>query len=156
MVLASFFGLLLLFTMFGLIVIPNTGRRNILNILTDDTVGSEGPYDGAVVRLFKNDIEPHAGMLLADLTEADFSGYAASSEIVWGPAFTNSANEAVVVGDTKQFNHSGGATANTVYGYYVTNTAGTVLHFAERRNPVETMSKSGDAVLVVPKFSFGQ
>lgn len=115
-----------------------------------------GRYDGAVVRLFKNDITPDRTTVLADLTEADFAGYAASSAVVWGAVFSDENDAANVVGGSKQFQASGPVSpAQQIYGYYVTNAAGDTLYWAERFDQPKEVNGAEDAIIVVPGLKLG-
>jgi hypothetical protein len=141
-----------------MIVIPNSYRRELLNDLKAAGPPA-GDFNGAKVRLFKQDMDPTPDTTLAqlDAAQADFTGYAESTAIVWSNAYTNSIDQAVIVGDTKVFAATGSTTTNTIYGYYVVDSAGTKLLYAEKfeTGPIPVL-EVGHAVPVVPIFTFGQ
>ena len=73
-----------------------------------------------------------ADQISGDLTQAAFTGYAESSAIAWGAPFIDDQKRAVVMGGSKQFTGGDAVDPETIYGYYVVNSAGTGLLFAER------------------------
>lgn len=50
-------------------------------------IATGGALDGAVLMLYKNDLTPTENTVYADLTPADFTGYAASAPLVWGDPY---------------------------------------------------------------------
>lgn len=135
-----------------MIAIPDSQRRAIVTALT----ATGGSLNGAKVHLYKNDYTPGPGSRLTDLIEADFTGYAASAALVWGSTFTDELHNAVAAAASVQFNDTGEAVTNTVYGYYVTDGAGAVLLYAERFDSPVPMTGPAQAIVVLPEFSFGQ
>lgn len=109
-------------------------------------------YEVVHIRLFKNDLTPTPDTVVADLTEADFDGYADFGPVVWGAVFTNPDGYAEIVGGVAQFTDTGAVTPNTIYGYYATDAAGTGLFWAERFEDPITMDENADAILVIPRF----
>jgi len=74
-----------------------------------------------IYKLFKNDFTPDADSVEADFTEADFSGYSSQNptwNIVKNPTDERFEHERGVA----KFVHDGGATANTIYGWYAIDT----------------------------------
>lgn len=134
------------------IVIPASARLATVTELT-----TAGVLDGVKVALFKNDLLPTPFSKLADFTEADFTGYARSAVLTWGSAFTDAAMNAIAVAGSIQFNCTGSTTGNIIYGYYVI-TPGTPdeLQFAERFPSPVGISQAGQAVVLLPKYVFGQ
>ncbi len=133
-------------------IIPYTEWLAILTALVA-TGTPGGAWNGALVHLYKNNFTPVAAMLLGSFTECDFTGYAASSAVVWNtPGFLPS-GAAVVTGDNKQFVVGTTPTVlNTVYGYYLTDGAGTTLLFARLFNAPIVLSAAGQIVDLVPSF----
>jgi hypothetical protein len=131
------------------IKIPNASERAMLADL------KAGLLAGAKVRLFKNNVLLGENTTLANLTVADFSGYAESTPIAWGNPITNTDKKAEIVGDVKTFSHSGGEAANQVYGYAVVSGSVTpTLIYAEMFDAPLTVYKDGDAIVLVPRFTF--
>lgn len=135
------------------VVIPNTEWKDILDSLT----AVAAPWNGAKVHLFKTNVTPSPGMALGDLVEADFTGYAASAAITWAPAGFLPDGTAAVAGDAKTF--AVGATPtvlNTIYGWYVTDGAGTTLLFARKLDAAVVLSAAGQFLIVIPVYpAFG-
>jgi len=133
------------------IVVPNEVSAAALTALS----GVGGLLAGAKVHLFQNNFVPNIGMDLADLVEANFAaGYAPSSAVVWSiPLDNDDGNGPVLVGDNKLFIVAAPVTVtNTIYGWYLTNGAGTVLLCAERYGTPKQMIQAGNAIGVVPQW----
>ncbi len=131
------------------VVIPNLEWLDILNELVD----TGNAWDGAVLHLFKNDYQPSANTLLADLIAADFTGYAPSSAVVWHAAGFLPDGTAVITGDLKVFQTGSPATIlNTVYGWYATDTGGTDLLIARRFDTPIVLSAPLQLIEVVPSY----
>lgn len=98
-------------------VIPNAAVVNLLA----GALNVNAPLN---VRCFKNDLIGNPTTTLAQITEADFSGYAA---ITVTPAVAESLTQDGAA-ETQvfdlNFSHSGGAVSNSLYGYYVTSDGG--------------------------------
>jgi hypothetical protein len=132
-----------------MLVVPDSVSLQNLGAL----VGTGGLFEGAKVGLFKNDFIPTRTTALADLTVADFTGYALSSAITWGTAYQDPTIGPVVLGSLKVFAAADPITnSNVIYGYYVVNAAGTALLWAERFAATRIVSAPGDAVPVLPAF----
>lgn len=90
-------------------------------------------WNSALLRLhlFQNNIIPARTNVLADFTEATFDGYAPVSISTWAVSVV-SGHIAVSTPNNAIFTKSAGPTSNSVYGYYVTNSANTQLLWSER------------------------
>lgn len=128
----------------------------LLAQLDDITTAMTGAWDGAKMILFVNDYEPATDMVIGDLTEATFTGYAASSAIVWADPFVDDDGNAVLVGGSKEFKGGGDDPPQTVYGYAVVDAAKANIFWAERLpNPV-VMDSANKAVVILPKMTKAQ
>ena len=130
-------------------VIPYLDWISILTLLT--TTG--GTWHGAIAHLYQNNFTPTPGMTLASLTEADYTGYAASSALTWGTPGFLPAGPAVVTANLVSF--VSGATPtlfNTVYGYYITDSPATVLHFARLFQAPIIISGPLQIIDVIPSY----
>jgi hypothetical protein len=109
--------------------------------------------DELYLRLYKNDLVPDRYSGVDDFVEADFTGYAAVGFVSWGTPFLNADDDAEVDHDPIVFTQTGTATTNNIYGYFVTDGAGTTLWFSER-NPAApaAMDTTGKTYTVIPKF----
>lgn len=111
------------------------------------------PFAGAKVVLYKTPVVLTEDTVLADLTLADFTGYAISAAITWSSAFHDPDGNPVIVGQLLTFAGSGGfAVANTIYGYAVVNAAADTLLWAENFPVPINVAAQGDGVVVVPAF----
>lgn len=137
-----------------MLVLPISQSQGILTLL-DDSTATAGPWEGALVHLFKNDLVPAPNTVLADFTEADFDGYAASAAIVWGDPYQNELNQSTILGDAKTFTATGATTPNDIYGYYITDAGGTELLLSERFAEVQPMPAAGAVTIVIPRVTIG-
>lgn len=131
----------------AIVLYPNVSSIAIINLLRTDLID-------CLVQLYKNDVVPTPGVILADLTEADFSGYAEIEVAALLAAYLDPEGGASAQIPTVQFQHNGGATANTVYGFMVT-TAGGALRLVGYFDAPIPMVASGDAIPLDVKFNFG-
>jgi len=102
------------------------------------------------VRLFKNNYTPVAGSVIGSFTEANFSGYTPGSLGTLAAATTVSGRASTTAGTANTWTKSG-ATGNDIYGYYVTDSGGTVLYWAERGSAAPySMNTNGEGLSVTP------
>jgi len=132
--------------------LPNIQMRAAVDAMT--AVGPPaGLLNGVKVKLFKNQATPGPGSVLTDFQECDFDGYAESTAVVWGPALTNSLNQAFTVGGNKQFTCTGSTKPNTVYGYFlVDGAAGTTLIGAAAFDTPAGITGPGMGLVVEPTY----
>ena len=132
-----------------MLVLTNAWIQKVINNEVDATP-AKGLLDAMTVKLFKSNAAITKDTKLADLTECDFDGYAASAAIVWNAAGTNTSGKADVMGDMKYFAYSGdGSVPNMVYGYGLVDSDG-VLAGAEMWDAPRTMGADGDQFGIVP------
>lgn len=110
--------------------------------------------DGGSLRLFKNDFVPNKATLLADLTPADFDGYAAKTIVTWGAAFLDPAGLATTLAPLQTWTQSGDTTPNTIYGAYYVSVGGDLI-WAERFATSIGMADATSVLNMVPKFQSG-
>ena len=101
-------------------------NQALLDIL-DDASADVDELNGTL-HLYKNNYTPLTTSVAGDFTECDFSGYAAYDFAAggqnWPAAGLDGANNAQSVHADVVFEHSGGATANDIYGYYMLDGGG--------------------------------
>ncbi len=132
-----------------MLVVPDAISLQNLAALT----GVDGLFEGAKIGLFHNNYVPNRQTALADLTVANFTGYALSAAVVWGTPFIDPVIGPVVLANLKVFAAGNPTTVpNTIYGYYIVDAAGTALLWAERFATPRVVSAPGDAVTVLPGF----
>lgn len=137
-------------------VVSNSGEK----LLLDAAVGKVAAGN-MKLKLFKNDVTPSHESTPATFTEADFTGYAAITLTTtsWnaGVAGTGTgtalANKASIDYAQQTFTMGVPGTTNTVYGYFITDNAGTTLYGAERFAASQSMALSGDSIKITPKFT---
>jgi hypothetical protein len=130
-----------------MLVLPDTGIDQNLD-------ESRAEWNATLLKmhLFKNDVDPALTSVLADFLESDFPGYVAQDIAVWGVP--------VVVAHVARMQAAAltwlqtGAGVQDVYGYYVTDAAGTLLRWAERdpAAPVP-MVGAGSIYSVLPAYT---
>lgn len=128
------------------LIVPDVGEVALLDVLT----ASWG--NTLVMKLFQNNYTPVDGTELTDLTEADFDGYSPIVLTGWTAAATvggKAQSEALEV----EFEHDGGATGNTVYGYWVEDQAGFLLWVERDPNGPVTMDNASHRYRITPKLT---
>lgn len=94
---------------------------------------SNGLWNDVVIKLFQNDFTPNVNTVLADFTEADFSGYASVNQVAtWLTPFVDANGIPRMMNAQMQFDHDGGVTANAIFGYWVEKAITGELLWAER------------------------
>lgn len=127
-------------------VVPDVSELTLLNSL----IASE--FDGAKVRLFKNDFVPDAETILGDFTAADFPGYAEITLETWSAAYTNEGGRAQTDHPMVTWTVSDDFVGQTIYGMYVVNAGGDLL-WCELATigPVE-LTLEGQTYSLTPSF----
>lgn len=135
--------------MAAVMLYPNTGALEAIALMRTALAN-------CVVHLFKNDIIPTAETVEADLTAADFSGYAPEVVAALLDAYLDPGGGASAQLPTVQFDHSGGAVDNIIYGFYVKSAApgSDVWVIGRFENPIP-MSQLGHAIPLDIKIHFG-
>lgn len=130
--------------------------QNRTNMIADLNVKVAGDLAACTVHLFKNDMTPTPTTVIGDLTEADYTGYAAQPVGAWGGAFVNAEGKAQVTAPSLQFQPSGSTVTNVCYGYYYRSAGGgTPLLGAVRFDEPVAMGSVLDAALVQPTWLLG-
>jgi len=124
--------------------VPNVGELVLLDKLL--------AADDYTLHLYKNNYTPVDGSVIGDFTEADFSGYSGGEDITGWSAAVIVAGRAESTGDPIDQTHNGGATGNTIYGFYVVDSGGN-LCWAERDPNPFVINANGQIYRVEPKFT---
>jgi len=129
------------------LVIPAVGENRLMEYMTGKV--TPGDYK---LKLFVNDITPASTDTVSTYTEMSTQGYASATLTMssWSVAQASGKAEASYPVVTFTFDGTGGDT--TVYGYFVTDNAGTTLLFAERFINSETITTSGEYIKMSPKL----
>jgi hypothetical protein len=105
------------------------------------------------LHLYKSNTTPTTSSTVGSFTECDFAGYAAQDISGWAYD-TVSAHVADMTASANTFTRSTTGTAQNVYGYFVTDQAGTTLYFAELDpSGPRVLTNSGDSYTVNPKMT---
>jgi hypothetical protein len=122
----------------------------IKNFLTDLIAGAT--FGALRVRLFSNNYTPDNAMVIGSFTECTFAGYAAVAPAGWTVPVV-AAHLATSQANPVTFTITAGT--QNVYGYYVTNVAGTVVYFAERdpAAPVVLAAAGTNSYQVTPTYT---
>ena len=134
--------------------------RLALVVPTVGQLAQAGDYQAAwntnnlKLHLYSNNYTPVAGSLLANFTEATFSGYAAQTITAWQSPITVSGRAQLTASALYTFTKSTGAVGNNIYGYYVTDSTGTTLKWAERdaAAPID-MNTAGKKYTILPTYT---
>jgi hypothetical protein len=127
-----------------------------LLVILQGLVGVAGELNGAKLKLFTNDFQPVPTSVVGDFTEATQTGYAATT-ITWGTPYVNDSGWAEVLSQLITTIFSAGlAEGGTIYGYYLTNTAGSTLLLSERLDNPIAITRDGQAIDIVARYVFGQ
>ncbi|MBV9075160.1 MAG: hypothetical protein JOZ10_16160 [Acidobacteria bacterium] len=130
-------------------MLVKVGRRALLDYLCSD------PGLAITFHLFKNNPVPaDADLLLTDLTEADFAGYAAITGVVFPGAVINGDLHGETLSPTQTWTTTGAGLPQTIYGAYVTVTISGApkLLFVRRFATPQVLSLPGETVN--KKFDF--
>ncbi len=107
------------------------------------------------LHLYKAPIDPITPeVLLADMVEADFDGYAALDPIVVSSVFLAPDGSAVVNIASHVFQATGSTTPNTIYGAYITTAAAAALVAVLPFTSPVGVANTGDAVPVAPQLHY--
>lgn len=110
-------------------------------------------FVGAILHLSTTNFTPNQNTVLADFTEATFTGYAASSAVTWGAAHLEPNGNAVSVGSAKTFTQTGTTITEIVYSWYLVTALGAYLLGGAFDTPLN-FNQVGAGVTVVPTFEF--
>jgi len=130
-------------------IYPNLGALYLAGLVKADLIASE-------LRLYKAIAAPlSVSTILADLTEADFDGYAAATIAAWNAAYLDPQGGASIQCGTQQFDFVPGlGTVNTILGFYVVTAGGDLLFVGEFEAPIP-MNALGDSIPVNVTLNYG-
>lgn len=134
------------------LVLADVGADLILNTFFNATA-----QQNLLLKLYATDVTPADTDTVATYTEADGGGYAAKTLTngSWTVAGANDPSDAVYAQQTWTF--TGALTTNaTVYGYFVTDAAGTTLVYAEKFGTSFTPANNGDQLKLTPQFQLSK
>lgn len=123
-------------------VLVNNGEDRMLGLLVNKSGYS---VQNNTVRLFKNDVTPGETDTAATYTEATFTGYAGVSVASADWTLTPGAPSQAVSGGL-EFTSSANQSAQTIYGWYMTENGSNTLVAAERFAASVSISALGDKI----------
>lgn len=128
-----------------MIVIPDAGGIVLLGDLLGDVT--------TVYHLYIQPVALSQATTLAQLIEAKWPAYRPITVSTWSPALTVG-GRAVSTADPALWTRGVGGVASQVYGYYVTDTVGGPLLWAEARaqGPL-TMTAPDDQLVILPQIT---
>lgn len=127
-------------------ITPNPQLIEILAAL------AAGDYDALTMDLYQNDLDPTPLTVLGDFTVATYSGYAQKTALAFGTPYFNPDGIAEMDLPSQQFDHSGGAVANNIYGYYVQKTGGGLLYAERLPDAPYPMIDATNSIVILSRF----
>lgn len=131
------------------LIVPNQGAELTLAAILNKTA----PQDLDLC-LFKNDYTPVEGTTEANVTAADFTGYAVIQLTAATWTVTAGADPGSASYPEQTFTSTAGSQNQPIYGYYVKQRTSGKLVWAERfTDGPYTIVNNGDAIKVTPKIT---
>lgn len=127
------------------LTMPKTARSKLLTTISDELLSTN------TLHCYSNEVNITPDLVLTDLTESAFGGYAAISNITFGEPFYDNGDVVAMVSGGSQFNHSGSGDAETVRGLYLKDTDGDLIAVHELETP-KGMATANDSLPVDVKF----
>jgi len=122
------------------LLVPDEGEAAMLELILAENTG---------LRLYTNDKTPAEGDGTADYTEASEAGYSAAT--LTGGSWTVATDTGTTSGTYAQQDFEF-TEAATVYGYFVTDSAGSTLLWAERFGTTAVLGSGGGTISVNPSI----
>jgi hypothetical protein len=130
-------------------IIPDIAKPRMSKIWTLEVAPGQ-----LKVHLFKNNYTPDHTTVLANLTEANFTGYAsADADNPVTQAALDVAGRAFVLWDMIRWTKAG-ATGNDIYGYWVVDSGGNLLWVERFITGVFSMNTDGSVLQFFPKLTW--
>lgn len=109
--------------------------------------------DGGFAGLYQNDITPTVNTLLADLTEADFTGYARVTLAAWLVPYLSAERKGASISPIAIFRQVAPFTVgNQIYGWFVLDKDGVLMLSGRFDNPISMVDINGIIELIVTYF----
>lgn len=119
--------------------------------------GVTTPFATGKIKLVKTDFAPDRFTTIADLVQADFSGYAAKTLTAVGTPYTDPIGGADMPIPSQEWAPTGDppAIGNDIYGFWIEDAAGVLLLLVRFDNPVVMQVHGNALVLLVICNYFG-
>lgn len=111
------------------------------------TVSVDGILNESVLHLFTNNFQPTPAAVVGDFTEATFTGYG-DVTVTSAGVFTVATTGARLIFTPAVFEATDAATPENVYGWYLTDNAGTALQLYERFAAPVPMVAANDGLVL--------
>jgi hypothetical protein len=128
--------------------VPNVGEVKMLENVLNKTAP-----ENQILKLFKSNTTPADTDTHATYTEADFTGY--TNKTMTGTSWTVTTGDPCTANYAQQtFASTATQTAQSVYGYFVTQVSSGVLMWAERfTDGPYTIVNNGDEIRITPQVT---
>lgn len=131
-------------------VMPAAIKLDILNAV----IGVAGALNAPTLLLYQNNVALGPRTAVADLTVADFDGYANIVGATWDTPYIDVDGSALVFGASQTIVATGGTTPNTIFGYAAVNVGVTSLKLAWAFSEPVGVAQAGDGVPFLPAFRY--
>lgn len=131
------------------LVKTNTEALAALLALTD----TDGLLDGALVRLFINDVQPVVTSVVGDFTAATYTGHA-DKEITWLAPSISDDGIPEVIGTVPEFRPTDSVLPNTVFGALLLDAGHIMMEGGRFEEGPLPMESALDAILITVRLRF--
>lgn len=113
--------------------------------------------ENLTLKLYKTNVTPAESDTAGSYTEADFTGYAATtltssqSGGTWSVPTTSGGTTSSTYGTNSVFSCTGGS-SQTIYGYHVVGATSGTLYWAELFGTARTLAPPSDTLTITPKM----
>jgi len=114
-------------------------------------IDTGGVLDGAVIRLFKNDVMPTLTSVTADFTETDYVGFG-DQTITWLEPSISDDGTIEVLGTVGEFRPTNDVTPNQVYGALLLDSTTAMLFGGRFEGAPLPMESATDSILITVRF----
>jgi hypothetical protein len=116
--------------------------------------GTDPKLFGSKIGLIKADFTPTPDLVLGGITEADFDGYAKVAAAPFSAVFEGEGDLELVSAASKHWQPTGSVTPNTIYGWFLVDSGGTILLGTEKFDSPIALNGSGFAFDHTARFGF--
>lgn len=125
--------------------------RTALTAMLTQAIAAGGPLDTVVIGLFTASPAITPDLLLADLTEPLYGGYARSAAVTWGTVGVDPSGRAVLFGDAKTFVPADDSASALIKGWFLYDTTATLLRAVELLDQQVTLANPTQQLVIVPR-----
>lgn len=118
-----------------------------LAVLAQLVEADTGSLLGCLVHLFSSNTTPTPATIVGDVTEADYSGYAAKAVTFLAPSISDD-GQPELVGTVAEFRPTGTTVTNVIYGGWIVNATSALRYWFRFDNPPLPMGATTDSILL--------